>query len=101
MKRTGHYDNDKGYQIGYEDGIAEARTVDSVVQCVICGHKKDPCFEKSEEGFLCTREKGHLLPHIACAFGRHSVKTWFNAIPEWFAVEDKKKKEASTGLVGD
>ena len=43
----------------------------------LCLHEDIACCSLSRHSLLCTREKGHTGPHIACGIGKHNITTWY------------------------
>jgi hypothetical protein len=48
----------------------------------MCQSSENRCGAKSSNGYLCTKQKGHLGDHVACCSGceesKHNVVVWGN-----------------------
>lgn len=48
-------------------------------ECPFCASGEEPNYceaESAPDKFLCTREKGHDGPHVACGVSEHEIITW-------------------------
>ncbi len=44
--------------------------------CEFCGHDKPHCGAPHPKWAICTREKNHEGPHVACGITDHKVMKW-------------------------